>query len=144
MSNSIDALRPEGMTVVESVDGQFLFPKFLIPWAEQRASQIKAEAAALNNRRLPARQNELLHTNYYNIAYGAVQVPPDPPLTYREIIQLHSEVCAFATDQGLTWMNATRELYMLEVAKLEAKAHASNTFVHLQEQADGLRCEIQD
>ncbi|KAG6907106.1 hypothetical protein DXG01_010482 [Tephrocybe rancida] len=101
-----------------------------------------AEAAMLRKRKLTVAQNELKHTEYFEVASGAVQIPPDPPLTLREIIRLHSEISALANNRGLTWMNAARELYMLEISKLEAEAHASNTFAHLREWVDGLRCGI--
>ncbi|KAG6913126.1 hypothetical protein DXG01_009447, partial [Tephrocybe rancida] len=115
---------------------------FLVPWVEQCASQITAEAAGLKKKKLTVAQNEFEHSEYYKVAAGAVQIPPDPPLTLREIICLHSEISALATDRGLTWINAARELYMLEIAKLEAEGHASNAFAHLKERADGLRREI--
>ncbi|KAG6912740.1 hypothetical protein DXG01_012535, partial [Tephrocybe rancida] len=52
MSNATEVTRQEGMTVVETADGEYLFPKFLIPWVDQRASHITAEAAALRKRKL--------------------------------------------------------------------------------------------
>ncbi|KAG6913197.1 hypothetical protein DXG01_008853 [Tephrocybe rancida] len=139
MSNATEVTGQEGMTVVETADGEYLFPKFLIPWVDQRASHITAEAAALRKRKLTVAQNEFKHTEYIEVASGAVQIPPDPPLTQREIIRLHSKISALANNRGLTWMNAARELYMLELAKLEAEGHASNALAHLRERADGLR-----
>ncbi|KAG6903975.1 hypothetical protein DXG01_013579 [Tephrocybe rancida] len=142
MSHPTEVFGREGMTVVETADGQFLFPKFLVPWIDQRASQIQAEAAMINKRRFPVGQNEFKHTEYYDVASGAIQIPPDPLFTDREIICLHSEISALAKDKGLKWMDAARELYMLEIAKLEAEAHASNAFAHLRERVDGLQREI--
>ncbi|KAG6904786.1 hypothetical protein DXG01_007207 [Tephrocybe rancida] len=127
MSHPTEVFGHEGMTVVETADGQFLFPCSLFPGL------------------INVPQNEFEHTEYYDIASGAVQIPPDPAsklFTDREIICLHSKISTLAKDKGLKWMHAARELYMLEIAKLEAEAHASNTFAHLRERVDGLRREI--
>ncbi|KAG6906132.1 hypothetical protein DXG01_015785, partial [Tephrocybe rancida] len=52
MSNPTEVTGDEGMTIVETADGDFLFPKFLVPWVEQHASQITAEAAGLKKKKL--------------------------------------------------------------------------------------------
>ncbi|KAG6913557.1 hypothetical protein DXG01_005925 [Tephrocybe rancida] len=144
MSNPTEVTGDEGMTTAETANGDFLPPKPLAPRVKQCASQITAEAAGLKKKKLTTAQNDFEHTEYYDIATGAVQIPPDPPLTFREIICLHSKISTLATKMGLTWMDAMRELYMLEIAKLEAKGHASNAFTHLRERADGLRREVKE
>ncbi|KAF5381992.1 hypothetical protein D9615_004470 [Tricholomella constricta] len=122
--------------VIKSGSQNYLVPQYLATVTEQKLlTEAEKEKELKKAKTLPG-PNKHLDGNCLNLASGSVTIPPDPPMTQRELLGLHAEIKAFQQIHNVTYASAARQLYLAEVAKLQSEQVALNAFRTVRKEID--------
>ncbi|KIL54925.1 hypothetical protein M378DRAFT_182373 [Amanita muscaria Koide BX008] len=116
-SQPIDDI-PEGYVVCTHDGQKYLVPKFMHE-ATQQSLDAHQKRLDLGVHTAPGGSGNGVSIPY-ELLGGKLMIPPDPPLTQRELLGLHAEVKALQERLGISYKDASHRLYMTEIEKLKA------------------------
>ncbi|KAF8802832.1 hypothetical protein BYT27DRAFT_7215051 [Phlegmacium glaucopus] len=134
---------PDGYTLVIGNNGeQYIVPRFMIPATHQAfeayqkkldLNLVSAKGGVLEDTvdKHPQSRN-IRDIPYFLMGEDKVMLPHDPTLTDRECLGLHAEIQSLQERLGISYKDASHQLYMAKLEKLTVEQDAFKAFSNLK------------